>query len=274
MSAEAQQQLTAQLLGVLQSQWNNETYTSYYDEGWCLNQNVTYSHRVDAEGERAPCLQAGLWRPGIHAGCRHAMSWLQAQDAAAPGWRPRWRTSFARATPPPPAENFNFCSVPLSGSDAFLFAALALLVASVCMGKLQSVWVLVVGAWEAGGGAVVARPLAAVPVVPWLASMGTMSRMPMRGQLALYCCTRLDSPVTSARCALPPALKRTRPPAGGCLGILNYEVNLYRLGNAISLWLGIQPPDLFFYAFLPPLLLDSALSIDYFLFHKVCVPGQ
>lgn len=36
--------------------------------------------------------------------------------------------------------------------------------------------------------------------------------------------------------------------AGGCLGILNYEVNLQRLGNAISLWLGIQPPDLFFYA--------------------------
>lgn len=51
MSAAAEQQLTAQLLDVLQSQWNNETYTSYYDDGWCLNQNVTYSHRVDAEGE-------------------------------------------------------------------------------------------------------------------------------------------------------------------------------------------------------------------------------
>ena len=55
---------------------------------------------------------------------------------------------------------------------------------------------------------------------------------------------------------------------GGCLGILNYEVNLQRLGNAISLWLGIQPPDLFFYAFLPPLLVDAALRLDWFLFSK------
>ena len=37
--------------------------------------------------------------------------------------------------------------MPLSGADAFLFAALALLAASVCMGKLQSVWVLVIGEW-------------------------------------------------------------------------------------------------------------------------------
>ncbi|EFN55361.1 expressed protein [Chlorella variabilis] len=44
--------------------------------------------------------------------------------------------------------------------------------------------------------------------------------------------------------------------------------NLGRLGNAFTLWLGIDPPDLFFYAFLPPLLLHSALSIDYFLFNK------
>lgn len=43
--------------------------------------------------------------------------------------------------------------MPLSGADAFLFAALALLVASVCMGKLQSVWVLIVGAWGPRAGA-------------------------------------------------------------------------------------------------------------------------
>ena len=61
------------------------------------------------------------------------------------------------------------------------------------------------------------------------------------------------------------------------LGILNYEVNLYRLGNAISLWLGIQPPDLFFYAFLPPLLVDAALRLDWYIFSKVrgCLaPGE
>ena len=42
-----------------------------------------------------------------------------------------------------------------------------------------------------------------------------------------------------------------------------------RLGNAFTLWLGMTPPELFLYAFLPPLLLDAALSIDYFLFNKV-----
>lgn len=146
MAEGAEQALTAQLAGVLHSEWTPEEFTSYYDQGWCLNQNVSYSHRVNAE------------------------------------------------------DNFNYCSVPLSGADAFLFAGMALLVGSVCTGKLASVWVLIVG---------------------------------------------------------------------GCLGILNYEVNLYRLGNAISLWLGIQPPDLFFYTFLPPLLVDAALRLDWYRFSKL-----
>lgn len=42
-----------------------------------------------------------------------------------------------------------------------------------------------------------------------------------------------------------------------------------RFGNAISLWLGMQPAEVFFYVFLPPLLLDSAVRVDYFLFKKV-----
>ncbi len=37
------------------------------------------------------------------------------------------------------------------------------------------------------------------------------------------------------------------------------------LSNAITLWLGIQPADMFLYVFLPPLLLDSAVSIDHML---------
>jgi hypothetical protein len=52
-------------------------------------------------------------------------------------------------------------------------------------------------------------------------------------------------------------------------GKRTHPVPARRLGNAFTLWLGIDPPEIFFYAFLPPLLLDSALSIDYFLFHKV-----
>jgi hypothetical protein len=34
-------------------------------------------------------------------------------------------------------------------------------------------------------------------------------------------------------------------------------------------WLGMHPTFLFFQIFLPPLLLDSAVRIDFFLFKKV-----
>lgn len=50
-------------------------------------------------------------------------------------------------------------------------------------------------------------------------------------------------------------------PANGDLG---------RLGNSIAWWLGIEPYELFLYVFLPPLLLDAAVRIDFFLFKRVC----
>ncbi|PRW44236.1 Sodium hydrogen exchanger 7 [Chlorella sorokiniana] len=59
--------------------------------------------------------------------------------------------------------------------------------------------------------------------------------------------------------------------AGALVEGVVFPFNLGRLGNAFTLWLGIDPPEIFFFAFLPPLLLDSALSIDYFLFKKVAV---
>lgn len=48
-----------------------------------------------------------------------------------------------------------------------------------------------------------------------------------------------------------------------------FPFNLGRVGNSTVLWLGIDPPELFFYVFLPPLLLDAAMSIDWFLFRKL-----
>ena len=35
----------------------------------------------------------------------------------------------------------------------------------------------------------------------------------------------------------------------------------------------MPPAELFFYIFLPPLLLDAAVRIDFFLFKKVCPPN-
>jgi hypothetical protein len=56
---------------------------------------------------------------------------------------------------------------------------------------------------------------------------------------------------------------------GAALAALVIPLNLGELGNSVAWWLGIQPYDLFFYVFLPPLLLDAAVRIDFYLFKKV-----
>lgn len=50
---------------------------------------------------------------------------------------------------------------------------------------------------------------------------------------------------------------------------LAWPVNLGALGNSLAIWLGISPWQLFFYGFLPPLLLDAAVRIDWYMFRKV-----
>lgn len=63
--------------------------------------------------------------------------------------------------------------------------------------------------------------------------------------------------------------------AGGVLQGFMFPFNLGRLGNGIAWWLGIHPYELFFYIFLPPLLCDSAVRIDFFLFKQVMLsPGH
>jgi len=57
--------------------------------------------------------------------------------------------------------------------------------------------------------------------------------------------------------------------AGGVLMGFVYPFNLKEIGNGVALWLGIEPYELFFYIFLPPLLLDAALKIDWYIFKKV-----
>ena len=98
--------------------------------------------------------------------------------------------------------SYNYCVVPLTGQDAFLFVSLALLMGCILFGRLSAVALLV---------------------------------------------------------------------AGGIVGTLNYYVNMLQVSNALALWLNIQPPFLFFYAFLPPLVVDSTIQIDFFLFRKLWV---
>lgn len=59
--------------------------------------------------------------------------------------------------------------------------------------------------------------------------------------------------------------------AGGVLQGVAYQFNLGFLGNAINLWLGIEPAELFLYGFLPPLLMDSTTHIEMFMFRKVAL---
>jgi NhaP-type Na+/H+ or K+/H+ antiporter len=56
---------------------------------------------------------------------------------------------------------------------------------------------------------------------------------------------------------------------GGIVGCINHYVNMLQVSSAIALWLNIQPADIFFYAFLPPLILDSSLKMDFFIFRKI-----
>jgi hypothetical protein len=57
--------------------------------------------------------------------------------------------------------------------------------------------------------------------------------------------------------------------SGGLCQVVAFPINLGRFGNGISLWLGIEPADIFLYVFLPPMLLDAAVRIEYFIFKKV-----
>ena len=57
--------------------------------------------------------------------------------------------------------------------------------------------------------------------------------------------------------------------AGALSQGLAIPFNLGPVRNALALWLGIEPADLFLYIFLPPMLLDAAVRMDYFLFKKV-----
>ncbi len=62
--------------------------------------------------------------------------------------------------------------------------------------------------------------------------------------------------------------------AGAALQLGNAAMNVPYLSNSVAHWLGMTPADLFLYMFLPPLLLDSAVRTDYFVFKKVRGAGM
>ena len=185
-----------------------------------------------ALGSTHPCSAHVACRSGMRRrqASQHLPSFLRAPLSHCP---PSWY---------PSTDNFNYCSVPLSGSDAFLFAALALLVASVCMGKLQSVWVLIVGerggllgvlAWNLGapeGGGMCTGKL----WHQWQCWAEASLQQRLAPTFGLLC---------TAACSHPPLLQHTRcptqrrppvsaAPTGGCAGHpQGQQVDLHRLGH-------------------------------------------
>jgi len=57
--------------------------------------------------------------------------------------------------------------------------------------------------------------------------------------------------------------------AGMATQLLAYTINTRQLGNATVLWTSAQPPEIFYFIFLPALLFESASNLDFFIFKKV-----
>lgn len=56
---------------------------------------------------------------------------------------------------------------------------------------------------------------------------------------------------------------------GGIYFTFAYYWNLEHVSNAVMLWLGMRPSDIFVFVFLPPFLLDLSVRIDFFVLKKV-----
>lgn len=52
--------------------------------------------------------------------------------------------------------------------------------------------------------------------------------------------------------------------------VFAFKFNLGHVSNAVSLWLGMRPSDIFVYVFFPPFLLDLASRLDFYMLKKVC----
>ena len=116
------------------SEWSFDEYPTLWEPIACLLANVTYQHRINL--------------PGGWGGVR-------VVEPASSGGPVQHLAPLPHPLPPLfvcTPENYNYCNVPQSAADAFLFVSLALLAASCLFGKLSAVWILIAGGWVGGGG--------------------------------------------------------------------------------------------------------------------------
>ena len=92
--------------------------------------------------------------------------------------------------------------------------------------------------------------------------------MQMPGSMLLVCLV-MQHCTTHQLMQMTKHLTMTHIAVGGlCQGIA-FPVNLGRFGNSFALFLGVEPAEIFLYVFLPPILFDAAVRIDFYVFKKV-----
>jgi hypothetical protein len=159
----------------------------------------------------------------------HAMD---ARPDSSPCLLANWSAAYSR--------RYNFCPIPESGEDAVLFASLALVLACLLSGRLSALWVFIAG------------NLCCVSITDYGFACQTLG------------CKQLSPEDVGCR-----DMEVSSVTAGGALQLFNSVCNMGPLSNAFAIWLSISPADLFLYIFLPPLLLDSAVRMEWFVFRKV-----
>ena len=97
----------------------------------CANETVTYEHRVDDPGTCPPPR-----RPAECAAARTGARAPRTGGCVPPGAGMR---RLCRA------DNYNWCTVPGSGYDAILFAAIAVVFACLLQGQFSALYVLIAG---------------------------------------------------------------------------------------------------------------------------------
>lgn len=183
-------------------------------------------------------------------------------------------------------EKYNWCTVPDSGSDAVLFISTALLASCICSGQLSALYILLLGAEASRRHFILLCHIEApvslrtnIMILSLLsykeARLSTAWRFIeisfLKANMALIQGFIKEIPwpnhIQNKRHILPPD-SGVLLTGGMCQGIA-FPVNLGRFGNSFALFLGVQPADIFLYVFLPPILFDAAVRIDFYVFKKV-----
>lgn len=215
------------------SGWTNSSVELLLGKHGDICEHASYHHRID--GDALP----HAWRtPECSHSFRNASVYFSDRRC--------WLASVIDSLLPGAADpdRYNYCPIPESGEDAVLFASLGLLLAALLSGRLSALWVFIAG-------------------TAFFRCDGQCDCYAVCRQVRLWC--MVDASASRMRRQSGHAMVLT----GGALQLLNTACNMGPLSNAIVLWLGIRPADVFLYVFLPPLLLDSAVRMDYFVFRKV-----